>query len=343
MLADTIHGRRRAALVLAATLAISAGGLAATQAMAPADASTIRELSDQVKDTKAEIEGLHARAEEATERINEANIRLDETNARIEDTQRQLDQSKADLARLFQKEYKSGGTAASSTMEAVLASSTVADMDVNIRYAQSFRQSMTDAVHAVNDNKGRLEAERAEQEQARADIEAGKAEAEAKAAELEAKLATLQADLRNTINYSMNGIAANATDVYDAAMVEIGDDPTRKALIDAAYSLIGTPYGYGCYSPGTAIDCSGFTAWSYSQIGVGIPHSSVAQCGISHQKGIEELLPGDLIFWVGTSSGSGSGSHVAMYLGNGKIIHASWEGVIVQGLYGGWNACGSIL
>ena len=109
---------------------------------------------------------------------------------------------------------------------------------------------------------------------------------------------------------------------------------------------MGVPYVYGASSPGSAFDCSGFTSWCYSQAGVSIPHSSVAQAGMSTSSSVDNLQAGDLVFWVGNSSGSQSGSHVAIYAGNGQIIHANGTSVAIDDISAGWGdytSAGSIL
>lgn len=105
------------------------------------------------------------------------------------------------------------------------------------------------------------------------------------------------------------------------------DGTTRSIIVQAAYSCIGTPYVLGAYSPGTAIDCSGLTKWAYAQAGLSIPHSSAAQRNMTNIKPISQCHPGDMVFWYG---------HVAIYVGNGKIVHANYGGVEETTLYGSY-------
>ena len=119
-------------------------------------------------------------------------------------------------------------------------------------------------------------------------------------------------------------------------------DDTRAAILAAAYSQLGVPYVYGAESPGVALDCSGFTQYCYSEAGIDIPHSSVAQAGMADKTSIDDLQAGDLVFWEGTAGGSASGSHVAIYLGDGQIIHANGTEVAVGTLSDSWTSCGSI-
>lgn len=324
----------------AAAVALSVA-LAVASVPSAAYATKVGELRDEVAQTKAEIEEMHARAEETSEEVARLEAEMTALDGRRQEAQKRLDAARADLARSTRAGYKSGS--AMSVIDVILASETIDELVTNVKYAASVRDDMAQRADAVR-------AERAELDgiisQRRADAQAAQTERErldSQVAELEGKVGSLSGELRDAINSSLSGRAFDAGAVYEAAMVDIGGDETRRALIDAAFSQIGVPYGYGSYAPGSSLDCSGFVAYAYSRIGVGLPHSSVAQSGIATHKAYEDLLPGDLLFWVGTSSNSGSGSHVAMYLGNGQMIHASWEGVIVQGVYGGWNACGSVL
>jgi cell wall-associated NlpC family hydrolase len=93
-------------------------------------------------------------------------------------------------------------------------------------------------------------------------------------------------------------------------------------------SQIGVPYVWGAESPkGSAspgFDCSGLTAWSWGQVGVGLPHYSGAQMGDSTPVPVSDLQPGDLLFY-----GPGGSEHVAMYVGGGSMIEAPYTGASV--------------
>lgn len=326
--------------VFGGAVAVVASAVALT-ALPLARASQVTELKSEVSDTKAAIDDMHRQAEESSERIHALEGEIEGLNGELEAAQSNLADARAKLARNCQIGYKSGISA--SPVEVILGAETLDDAVTGMQYANSIRSSMTDGVKEVNEERSRLDSILVERQASIDEERRAKEDLDRQVEELNQRLDSLNAEMRNAINASMNSIAADANAVYEAAMVEINDDPTRKALIDAAYSQIGVPYGYGSYAPGSSLDCSGFIMYAYSQIGVSLPHSSVSQNAIATHKDLTELLPGDLLFWVGTSSGSGSGSHVAMYLGNGKIIHASWEGVLVQNIYGGWNSCGSVI
>ena len=117
----------------------------------------------------------------------------------------------------------------------------------------------------------------------------------------------------------------------------------RAAILQAAYSQIGVSYVYGASSPGEAFDCSGLTSWAYAQAGIDIPHSSVGQSQMAtNVSSADELQPGDLVFYIGNVGASQSGSHVAIYAGNGEVIHANGSQVVVSEMNDSWTSAGSI-
>lgn len=114
-----------------------------------------------------------------------------------------------------------------------------------------------------------------------------------------------------------------------AAGLLAGCTPGQSA-VDHAREQIGRPYTYGGASPSTGFDCSGLTSWAWKQAGVtSIPRTSRDQHAWADRITRDQLQPGDLVFY---SSGGPSGtvSHVALYAGEGRIIHASSSNDEVQ-------------
>jgi cell wall-associated NlpC family hydrolase len=97
-----------------------------------------------------------------------------------------------------------------------------------------------------------------------------------------------------------------------------------SAAIGFARAQIGEPYQWGAAGPG-AWDCSGLTMGAWNAGGKYLPHYSVAQYEQSTPISAGALQPGDLVFW-GSSSSPSSIYHVALYAGNGQIIHAPRTG-----------------
>jgi peptidoglycan DL-endopeptidase CwlO len=100
--------------------------------------------------------------------------------------------------------------------------------------------------------------------------------------------------------------------------------PGAAGAVAAAMSQIGVPYRYATASPGEAFDCSGLTAWAWAQAGVSLPHQSRAQAGMLPGVAFEQAQPGDLIFYYAPIG------HVAMFIGNGQLVHATRPGDVVK-------------
>jgi cell wall-associated NlpC family hydrolase len=96
------------------------------------------------------------------------------------------------------------------------------------------------------------------------------------------------------------------------------------AAVAFARAQLGEPYVWGAAGP-DAWDCSGLTAGAWNAGGKYLPHYSVAQYEQSTPISSGSLQPGDLVFW-GSSSSPSSIYHVALYAGNGQIIHAPRTG-----------------
>jgi cell wall-associated NlpC family hydrolase len=106
-----------------------------------------------------------------------------------------------------------------------------------------------------------------------------------------------------------------------------------SAVIEFARQQVGEPYVWGAAGP-DAWDCSGLTMRAWEQAGISLPHYSVAQYDAGTPISAGQLQRGDLVFW--SSSGSPSGiHHVALYIGDGMIVHAPRTGrpVAVESMY----------
>lgn len=151
---------------------------------------------------------------------------------------------------------------------------------------------------------------------------------------------------RESVRMSGNGgaaggnagmVALNQPEDYSNYRYQGPATGARKRLVEAATSLLGTPYawgggGYGNRSSrgvgkGTqnvvGVDCSGLTSYAYSTLGIRIPRTARQQGTIGYRTSIKNLKPGDLVVW-------NNGSHTSMYIGNGQIIESPNVGKTVR-------------
>ena len=116
--------------------------------------------------------------------------------------------------------------------------------------------------------------------------------------------------------------AAAKTDATAAESESAGSSAGSRALAFARAN-IGKPYRYGAAGP-NAFDCSGLVLSAFKKAGVRLPRTSSAQSRVGTPVRRDQLQPGDLVFFYSPVS------HVGIYIGDGKIVHASTSGEPVK-------------
>ncbi|WP_344880742.1 C40 family peptidase [Nonomuraea antimicrobica] len=99
--------------------------------------------------------------------------------------------------------------------------------------------------------------------------------------------------------------------------------------LKAAASKLGRPYVWGAEGP-DSFDCSGLVQWAYAQAGVRMPRVTHQQWVTGPQVPLAQAQPGDLIFWRHDPTNPDYISHVAIYWGDGKMLHAPRTGDVVK-------------
>ena len=134
-------------------------------------------------------------------------------------------------------------------------------------------------------------------------------------------------------------VRATRSTAKGARTQQTGLEPTRRRHLmshtpDVALTLghrvvtyarhyLGVRYSWGGISPRTGFDCSGLVRFVYGHFGIVLPHSSFGD--LSHGRRVTRrfLRPGDLVFFAGAS-------HVGIYIGHGRFIHAPHSGTVVS-------------
>lgn len=126
------------------------------------------------------------------------------------------------------------------------------------------------------------------------------------------QLKKLQEELKKQQNAALNG---NYSDTGYTSLIDgsSGSDLGKK-IAKYACQFIGNPYVYGGTSLTNGADCSGFVYRIYGNFGYSLPRTSYEQRSAGYAVSYDEAQPGDLICYDG---------HVGMYIGGGKIVHAS--------------------
>ncbi len=201
-----------------------------------------------------------------------------------------------------------------------------ADCDNEIAYAQQMATEYANLIMEQQAEIERLEAERiAAEEEARRQAEA---EAAAAAEEAENEEAVSYDEEGNAYNedgelveesseveYDEYGnVIDSANTVTDTSQYTSSGSGSGSSVVDYATQFVGNPYVWGGTSLTNGADCSGFVQSVYSNFGVSLPRTSYEQQNAGTEVSYADAQPGDLICY---------GGHVAIYMGDGKIVHAS--------------------
>ena len=197
------------------------------------------------------------------------------------------------------------------------------DFAAEIRTAQAQAAQYAKEIRAQNAQIARLEEEarkKAEEEARRkAEEEARKrAEEEArKKAEQEAAAARAAAEGQVAESKETGTIKTTNSSTYDISSIYAANGgDTGKAIAAFACQFIGNPYVAGGTSLTNGADCSGFVFSVYKEFGYKVPRTSYALRSAGREVSYDQAQPGDVICYPG---------HVAIYIGNGMIVHASTE------------------
>jgi cell wall-associated NlpC family hydrolase len=170
---------------------------------------------------------------------------------------------------------------------------------------------------------------------ASADVEAALADQQEALAAATEQVRSLQAELQARID-AQNAAQAAAAMAAARQLALAGGfvagpaGPVAAAAIVAGQTQLGKPYVYGGSGP-DVWDCSGLTQWAYRQAGVNLPRTAAQQyLAVAAKVPLGQLEPGDLLFWATDPSNAASIHHVAIYLGDGRMLAAPHTGTVVR-------------
>lgn len=118
---------------------------------------------------------------------------------------------------------------------------------------------------------------------------------------------------------NINAVDKNSNSTSKTFNIVVNKRSVGDTVSSIAYSLVGSPYIMGANGP-YGFDCSGFVQYVYSRLGIYISRSSSTQLYDGVAVSYSDILPGDIINW---GYSNGVSTHSALYVGNGKMIHAA--------------------
>ena len=139
------------------------------------------------------------------------------------------------------------------------------------------------------------------------------------------------------------GTASNGSPaVYEASAVRAGPvptfstsptapGPTGQAVVADAQKYLGVPYVWGGTNASTGLDCSGLVQDVFADLGVKLPRTSQEQALVGTAvPSLADAQPGDLVFFPGSDGTASAPGHVGIYIGNGQMIDAPYQGADVR-------------
>ena len=327
---------RRAHLVARLAIAVLLATSATIGATTLSSAAPSRE---EVEQAQARLDSLNQELDLMVEQYNQARLKLQEVQARLADVRAQATRAQATADRATNSLNANAARAyrgVGSQIAQLFDSASLADFSDRLEFIGSMAQADSDL--AVEAEAARQEARwTAAELQATAEERQGIVEGLAvKQDQIESRVAEardLYAELDRKYHDALAAQAAAQEAADTSGGIGGGGSPIPPppapngnvaAVLEAAYSVIGTPYQYGGSSPETGFDCSGFTMWAWSHAGVYLPHSSASQYASLPHVAQSDLQAGDLVFFYSPIS------HVGIYVGGGRMIHSPHTGSVVS-------------
>ena len=304
----------------------------------------------------AQIQAMDAQMEKAVEAYNAANVRLDQikhdlevNQAHLETAKKSLVKARAQVSARLVALYTSnqpdtlsiifGASSLGDLIERIDSANRIADEDARIaaevtQYRNEVRTRQQALVKAQADQV-KVVAERAAQ---RASVQSQLAERQALYSSIKDQIAQLEAaeQAREARLAAQARAAAKkhhpaptpapAPAPSSSSVGSLGSSApppaTHSSVVSIALQYLGVPYVWGGASP-SGFDCSGLTMYAYAKVGVYLPHNAAMQYGMGTPVSRSQLAPGDLVFFNGLS-------HVGMYIGGGRFVHAPHTGDVVK-------------
>ena len=328
-----IDGRKLIARLVAA--------LGSTVLVAALFAASPSSAEPEIEDVEAKVQKLYHEAEIAAERYNEARERLSGSRTRLETVRSDIARKRREVEEARQEVVsavlaQAQGQAFSATTQIALADQpdafleqlmvvsqyTNLQTEARQRFSLELRklQLRQEAAERELDEVRRTEKELAEHKTI---IDEKAAEAqdlldrlEEKAAEQAAREARAASRALEQSREALPEPTATAEPAPAPAPSTTAVSGRAGAAVDYAMAQVGDAYVWGAEGP-DAFDCSGLTLMAWAQAGVSLPHSSTMQMSAGTPVSSSQLQPGDLVFYYSPVS------HVGIYVGGGKIVHAA--------------------
>jgi cell wall-associated NlpC family hydrolase len=284
-----------------------------------------------IDDVQARVDTLYHQAEVAQERYNDAklahkNIEADLAALKQDEATQQskVDKMSSNVTENLAAQYE--GQNISATGQLVLADDPGQFLS-ELTTLDTYNDVQADAVADFTREADKLDARRSATQVSAAELAKTEKTLGKEKAAVDAKL-TEAKELLGKLKAEERARMETASRSSQPRLPNVPVSGRAAAAVNYALAQVGDAYVYGAAGP-SAFDCSGLTMMAWAQAGVGLPHSSSAQMGSGTPVSSSSLQPGDLVFYYSPVS------HVGIYIGGGRIVHAAnpSSGVQVAGVF----------
>jgi cell wall-associated NlpC family hydrolase len=315
---------RSGLLIGATSVALTFTVLPGTAVADPTEATTPEQATQLVAQASHELEVV-------TEELNTAKVLLEEQEAAAAaaeqaaaDAREELGELDDQIRQIARTAYTSDGL---SELDVMLTSDSAEDFLSSLGTLDAIAGHTSDVLADVSARAEDADEAQADAAEAAAEAQRAYDEIVAQQAELEEQVADYEAQFEAlTAEQQEEVVAAHVGEAVAPAAVPttvVAAGPAAQVAVNTALAQVGDPYVWGAGGP-DAFDCSGLTQYAYSAAGIALPHSSGMQSQMGSAVSVDQLQPGDLLFYYSPTS------HVAMYIGNGQMVHASTSGSPVK-------------
>ncbi len=341
--------RKGRAVLVGTFVAVMAIGLGSLSTSSAAPRKDLQQVAQQVRELQME-------AGAATELVHQAQLRLGGIQSDLDSIRNRADRERADMRvamsiinDIARAAYTSGGL--DSTLQLLMAEDPAeflaqAAMMSQLEQTQlaQLRQAQTSRLR-VAQTEAEITDREAKAQQVRGDMAAAQKEADAQLSAAEDVLAGLQEEDRQRLaqlagqrRQQQIGAAAAELAAFDSDSggssggEESSGGSRAQMAVRYALAQVGEPYSYSARPP-DSWDCSKLTTAAWAQAGVGLAPLSFTQWDQTRRVPVNDIQPGDLVFYFGSGA-----HHVAIYVGNGKMVSASnpGDGVEIIDFLGPW-------
>ncbi|MGY1747364.1 NlpC/P60 family protein [Blastococcus sp. SYSU D00695] len=309
--------------------ALTLTSLPGTAAADPQAATTPQQAAQLVADASTRLEAVSEQVNEARETLAQQQQAVALAQQEVEQAHAQRDALDGRIRQVARSAYTGGGGDGLATLDLLMTSDSAEDFVSSLAMLDQIAGHTNGVLDEVS-----AAAEQAEQAQAEAD--AAEAAAQQTLDDLAGQEDQLESDIASYQRQYAELTAAQQQQVQQTQAVRTGQavapaavarpvaaSGSAQAAVDTALAQVGDPYVWGASGP-NSFDCSGLMQYAYAAAGVSLPHSSRMQSQMGTAVSRAELQPGDLLFFYSPVS------HVAMYIGNGQMVHASTSGQPVK-------------